>query len=365
MTVTRVKTTAGWLDLNTTGPKGDKGDPGYYEYSYIAGTAATAVAKDLSTPAGTWGNLAIPTTPVNINQPAGAFVVNANGSMTVRDAGLYDIETSVLASSAWVTANIRMVTGLGVGATAVAAAEGIARADSTVSVASGYPSVTLAGIYYLAAGSIIWVTYLGQASSGSAACQHFSIARIGAGPPGPTGAQGPTGATGATGGNATVPMDTWHYIGTTGEPAFMNNWGHTAASSHARFRKFPDGKVRLAGQIKTGFFGTVAFILPAAYCPAQNVIAPAAYENTGFAQTAAEVDIATTGHVTPNATATGVAPGLYLSLDGVEFDTETVTAMPTGPAGGAGVAGGGRGGGGPQRMGVCGGDTLSAFANPR
>src|SRR4051812_29239982 len=143
MTVTRVKTTAGWLDLNTTGPKGDKGDPGYYEYSYIASAGAT---KDLSTPAGTWGNFAIPTT-VNINQPAGVFVFNANGSMTVRDAGIYDIEASVTAVAAWATANIRMITGLGLGATAIAAADVIARADSTVSVASEYPTTTLAGSY--------------------------------------------------------------------------------------------------------------------------------------------------------------------------------------------------------------------------
>src|SRR4051812_13964350 len=145
MTVTRVKTTAGWLDLNTTGPKGDKGDPGYYEYSYIAIAGAT---KDLSTPVGTWSNFAIPTT-VNINQPAGAFTVNANGSLTVRDAGIYDIEASVAAAGAWTTANIRMMTGLGIGATAIAAGDVIARADSTVSVASGYPSTTLAGSYYL------------------------------------------------------------------------------------------------------------------------------------------------------------------------------------------------------------------------
>jgi hypothetical protein len=154
---------------------------------------------------------------------------------------------------------------------------------------------------------------------------------------GPTGA---TGATGATGGNATVPMDTWHNIGAAGEPAFQNSWANTSASTPAKFRKFPDGKVRLAGRIKTGLFGTVTFILPAAYCPAQDVIAPAAYENTGGSQTAAEVRIATTGHVTPNATSTGTAPGIYLSLDGVEFDTETITAMPTGPAGAAGAAGG-------------------------
>jgi hypothetical protein len=365
MTVTRVNTTAGWLDLNTAGNKGDKGDPGYYEYSYIA---SGSIVKDFSTSPSAWSNVAIPTGTININQPSGAFTINGNGSMTVRDAGIYDIEASVTATGAWATANVRMITGLGVGASAAAAIDNIARADSTPP-AGGFPTTTLAGSYYLAAGSILWVTYFGQTNAGSAACVHFSIKRVGAGPQGvagpqgptgsqgltgaagtagatgatgatgPIGPQGPTGATGATGGNATVPMDTWHQVAAAGEPAFLNNWANTSASTPAKFRKFPDGKVRLAGRIKTGFFGTATFILPAAYCPAQDVIAPAAYENTGGSQTAAEVRIATTGHVTPNATSTGSAPGIYLSLDGIEFDTETVTAMPTGPQGPAGAAG--------------------------
>jgi hypothetical protein len=186
MTVTRVKTTAGWIDLNTTGPKGDKGDPGYYEYSYIA---AGSVIKDFSTSPSAWSSLAIPTSTININQPTGAFVVNPDGSMTVRDTGVYDIEASIGATSAWATANVRMITGLGVGVTAAVAIDSIARADSTPA-AGTFPSTTLAGSYYLAGGSIIWLTYFGQANAGSASCGHFSIKRVGAGSPGAKGDQG-------------------------------------------------------------------------------------------------------------------------------------------------------------------------------
>jgi hypothetical protein len=185
MTVTRVKTTAGWLDLNTTGPKGDKGDPGYYEFSYVA---SGSVAKDFTTGPATWSSIGVPTTTVIFNSPVGAFTRNADGSLTVRDAGLYDIEASIIATAAWAT-SVRMITALGTGSDPPTAADNIARAD-TQHVAGGYPSTTLAGSFYLLAGAKVWVSNLGMASAGSAACQHFSIVRMGAGPQGAKGDQG-------------------------------------------------------------------------------------------------------------------------------------------------------------------------------
>lgn len=186
MTVTRVKTTAGWVDLTTVGPKGDKGDPGYYEYGYVAGGG---VVKNMAIPGGTWGSADVPTAQVVFNQPVGAFSVNADGSLTVRDAGLYDIEASVTANVAWSSA-VRLITSLGTGPDAISASDTIARADAHV-IAGGYPSTTLAGSIYLAAGSKVWVTYFaGSPNNGTAAVTHFSIVRVGAGPQGPKGDQG-------------------------------------------------------------------------------------------------------------------------------------------------------------------------------
>jgi collagen type I/II/III/V/XI/XXIV/XXVII alpha len=358
MTVTRVNTTAGWLDLNTAGNKGDKGDPGYYEYSYIA---SGSIVKDFSTSPSAWSNVAIPTGTININQPSGAFTINGNGSMTVRDAGIYDIEASVAATGAWATANVRMITGLGVGASAAAATDNIARADSTPP-AGGFPTTTLAGSYYLAAGSILWVTYFGQTNAGSAACVRFSIKRVGAGPQGaagpqgptgsqgltgaagtagaagatgPTGPQGPTGATGATGGNATVPMDTWHYVGTTGEPAYQNSWSAYGGSYPGlHYRKNPDGRVVMAGVVKGGASGTVICTLPVGYRLPVADTTMLVQMNGGFGG----VSVYANGNVTLGwpAPANGSS---YTFLDGTEFDTETVTAMLTGPQGPAGAAG--------------------------
>jgi hypothetical protein len=144
----------------------------------------------------------------------------------------------------------------------------------------------------------------------------------------PTGPQGPKGD---TGGNATVPMDTVHVVGTTGEPAFAGTWAVFDAARPPRFRKDPLGKVRLSGILKGGTIGTTAWTLPVGYRPAASIAFSSCTTSGGVI---GEVDISAAGAVVPV-----VGGTTYFFLDGIEFDTETVTAMPTGPKGDTGATG--------------------------
>lgn len=70
-----------------------------------------------------------------------------------------------------------------------------------------------------------------------------------------------------------VMPEPWHDVGATGEPAFQNGWvNNDATNAPARFRKMPDGTVRLGGMIKNGTIGSppggTIFTLPVGYRPA-------------------------------------------------------------------------------------------------
>jgi hypothetical protein len=151
----------------------------------------------------------------------------------------------------------------------------------------------------------------------------------------PTGPKGDTGATGATGGNATVPMDPWHAVGAAGEPAFLNSWtNYGSGYTTLAFRKNPLGKVQLRGMLRSAgaTAGLNIFTLPTGYRPTARALLDAIAENVQ-----ARVDVNTDGSVMMMMTA---ATGTYLSLDGIEFDTDSIAAMPTGPQGPPGATGG-------------------------
>jgi microcystin-dependent protein len=170
------------------GPAGPSGPPGG-EFAWVSGGAGAA--KSFATPNNAWSSVDIPSVAPQFNDPSGAFTRNADGSLTVRDAGLYEIEASVAASAAWGTVNIPMKCGIGVGATAATAPTAIA-VEEDVRGTSGTltPSVSMAGTRYLAAGSIIWVTYYGKTNAGSGQVLNFTIKRAGAGPATVIGAAG-------------------------------------------------------------------------------------------------------------------------------------------------------------------------------
>lgn len=136
---------------------------------------------------------------------------------------------------------------------------------------------------------------------------------------------GPQGPKGDPGGNAPVPIEPWLPITA---PMLTNNW--VAGSIAPRYRKNPFGQVRLSGLIKNGTIGSSAITLPVGYRPAQTV------ELLGSANGAlGGVAITSGGLVIPfNGSNT------YVALDEIEFDTELVTTMPSGPQGPKGDPGG-------------------------
>jgi hypothetical protein len=159
----------------------------------------------------------------------------------------------------------------------------------------------------------------------------------------------PTGPKGDTGGNATVPMDTWHTVGTTGEPAFANGWrqlgGSVGQYGPASFRKDPLGFVMLKGLIdKNGgnwIPGETIFTLPTGYWP-QCILKfeVAGYSSTGGWFGTVQATVLPSGAVQLGDHGGAANPVGWLNFSEILFDTGTVTAMPTGPKGDTGATGG-------------------------
>jgi hypothetical protein len=119
---------------------------------------------------------------------------------------------------------------------------------------------------------------------------------------------------------AAQPLDTWHVVGAAGEPAYANGWVSLDAPRPARFRKYPDGRVRIMGAVKSGTLNTPAFNLPAGYAPKTTLAFPV-ISNDAFGEVIVFMD----GRVTP-----GIGSTLSFLLEPIEFDTETVTAYTSG-----------------------------------
>lgn len=149
---------------------------------------------------------------------------------------------------------------------------------------------------------------------------------------GAVGPQGLQGLQGAPGSSVQVPMDTWHVIGAADQPVFQNNWVNLGGSaSTAAFRKYPDGKVRLRGGIKSGVIPNAAiFTLPVGYRPLADMDYAVASAGA-FGRVVVE---AATGNVYPQN-----GSNVTFFLNGVEFDTETVNQFAVGPQGPKGDSG--------------------------
>jgi hypothetical protein len=125
-------------------------------------------------------------------------------------------------------------------------------------------------------------------------------------------------------------MDPWHNVGAAGEPAFANGWVNNGAPYQvAAFRKDPLGKVQIRGLINGGTINQPAFTLPVGYRPVGHQF----FASEGGGAYARFTINATNGTVTPG-------PGTgSIDLSNCEFDTDSVTAMPTGPTGPQGPTG--------------------------
>lgn len=66
---------------------------------------------------------------------------------------------------------------------------------------------------------------------------------------------------------SSVTQEGWHYVGSAGEPAFLNSWGNMAGAESARFRKDPAGRVYFEGDVTGGASSTTVFTLPVGYRP--------------------------------------------------------------------------------------------------
>lgn len=134
-----------------------------------------------------------------------------------------------------------------------------------------------------------------------------------------------------------VLMDTWHVVGAAGEPAFQNSWVNFGGIyATLAFRKDPFGKVKLRGTIKGGVNGTAVFTLPVGYRPPADIAVPV--ETMSGANTAYCSVSAANGQVVIAGQA-GITAGTATWVDAVEFDTESVTQLPTGPRGPTGLPG--------------------------
>lgn len=295
------------------GAKGDKGDVVTVE---AVSARATAVGAPVAATPGWW---AIPLPTALIVEPSDAFTFSAN-AVTVKDAGWYDVSATV-----WNPTGTTNVLFAALSTIATPGDGDIANSSS----ASLYSRANVSGSVKLAAGAKVYLHGYTNASSISLICATFSIVRVG----------GPKGDKGDTGGNATVAMDTTHAVGPQGgaEPAFQNGWVNTSLGGVTErpisFRKDPLGRVTLMGMASSGTMSATMFTLPVGYRPlAEQRIS--VYTHNGTNQVVGMLLIKSDGTVSP------VFGGNYaFALDGISFDTESVTQMPTGPQGSQGSKG--------------------------
>lgn len=178
-----------WTFYNALGQeKRAMAPPPSSEYAFVQALAGGAAVNVGAQTLNAWFAYPLAQGVPRTSTPTGAFVINADGSLTVRDAGIYDIEANINATLQWTTASARLVAGIGVGATpAAAAANIVSRQDDLSGASNAYPSTGQAGAVTLAAGDKVWALGYGQTNAGSAAVTQFSITRVGSGPQGPRG----------------------------------------------------------------------------------------------------------------------------------------------------------------------------------
>jgi len=133
-----------------------------------------------------------------------AFTRNTDGSLTVRDAGVYEINAMVQVGGSATVETKGLVLSKGINEAVNVASDFLNQASVLI---GGAPYLTTPFVGYLPAGQVIsLISYV--ATSQVRQCLHFQIARQGVGPkgldgaqgaPGPQGPQGPIGNTGAQG----------------------------------------------------------------------------------------------------------------------------------------------------------------------
>jgi len=134
---------------------------------------------------------------------------------------------------------------------------------------------------------------------------------------------------------AAQPLDTWHQVGDPGEPTFQGAWKNfdnaatvpstNPAHRNLRFRKYPDGRVRIVGVPYGGTSGSIVFTLPVGYRVARTDTTQICYASGGIA-TFAIVG----GNVSLASVVGNVNTWAYIDN---EFDSETISAYTSGVIG--------------------------------
>ena len=115
-----------------------------------------------------------------------------------------------------------------------------------------------------------------------------------------------------------VSNDTWHEVGSAGQPAFTNGWVNAAVGpspAGAAFTKDATGVVHVRGQVKSGTVSSnvsvgSVFTLPAGYRPSVMVYVPALTTNGSNVVTPAWVGVHPDGFVT-----VGVGDNAFVSIE--------------------------------------------------
>lgn len=280
-------------------------------WAVVAGPAGEYAFKNggwgpgITLAANAWKTVPLATAGGDDVTPAGAFTVNANGSITVRDAGRYQVNVAVLVqggSTGWESASVGTTPD----------AQNFTLEMSQAGGNSGnFPILSASNVVNLSAGTTLYVTATSP-NGGSAQIKSMSLHRVGAGPTGPV---------------ASVPQEAWHVVGGAGEPAFQNGWVTFGAPfANARFRKDPSGTVFLEGAVKSGTTDTM-FTLPPGYRPATDQWCTSMAYVGGANLIPAFIRVNANGTVVshPN---NGV---VEVHIDGIQFDTGQTT-FPAGAA---------------------------------
>lgn len=287
----------------------------------VVPTAQAVRTTTLSIPTGTF--TAVPMTAVE----ADSDNIWASGTptrLTVRTSGTYMVRGNLWFNTAIGTGNIAaMIQKNGAAYPARDDGGGAAGGGSRCTVVSAILDL-VAGDYlelvaYQNSAGAVNLDSQGQAGGYSARFEMVKVASTG-----PTPETAPS----------STPLDTLHLVGATGEPAMQNgavhldtNTGVPGAGRNVGFRKDVNGKVRLQGVMKSASNGTTVFTLPPGYRPVLSDVSQPIYASGGMAA----VSVFSDGRVVLSNIVGLVTTWAY--LDGVEFDTQTVTQLLTGPPG--------------------------------
>jgi hypothetical protein len=117
-----------------------------------------------------------------------------------------------------------------------------------------------------------------------------------------------------------APDTGWHYVGASGEPAFLNSWVNYDANgwTKARFRKDALGYVHIEGLVRSGANPSTIFVLPVGYRPKDGTTTEGLIFTICATDAAGRIDVKPNGNVYKNS----AGATTFVSLAGITFKAE-------------------------------------------